>query len=169
MLDAATIEPPTKDTAMYRDFEDLRDNCPVSLRADIAIDLTHDDPRHMAATWPATADGGFRLALVDAVTRFWEDEVRQRAGGKLDDDALAIEIMVDSYTDPDMGSSLYLEMHAYCGTEGVGDLCWRVLDDDDLERRFGAAMAVKVGEMLEAVAPGHGLQCVVEVTEVEEE
>lgn len=166
---AATMDPPTKGAPMYRDFEDLRDNCPVSLRADIAIDLTHDDPRHLAATWPATADGGFRLALTDAVTRFWEDEVRQRAGGKLEDDALAIEIMVDSYTDPDMGSSLYLEMHAYCGTEGVGDLCWRVLDDDELELRFGAAMSARVVELLEAVAPGHGLGCVVEVTEVEEE
>ncbi|MBK9470727.1 MAG: hypothetical protein IPO18_00365 [bacterium] len=33
---------------MYRDFEDLRDNCPVSLRADIAIDLIHDNP----TAWP---------------------------------------------------------------------------------------------------------------------
>ena len=39
---------------MYRDFEDLRDNCPFSLRADIAIDLLHDDPRHLAEVWPAT-------------------------------------------------------------------------------------------------------------------
>jgi hypothetical protein len=154
---------------MYRDFEDLRDNCPMSLRADIAIDLMHDDPRALAVAWQATSDGGFRLALTDAVTRFWEDEVRQRAGGKLDDDALAIEIMVDSYTDPEMGSSLYLELHAYCGTEGVGDLCWRVFEDDELERRFGVTMGAKVSEMLEAVAPGHGLNCVVEVTEVEEE
>ena len=89
---------------MYRDFEDLRDNCPVSLRADIAIDLTHDDPERMAELWPATTDGGFRLALTDAVTGFWEDEVRRRAGGKLEEDALAIEIMVDAYTDPEMGS-----------------------------------------------------------------
>ena len=154
---------------MYRDFEDLRDNCPVSLRADIAIDLIHDDPRRLAASWPATGDGGFRLALTDAVTKFWEDEVRGRAGGKLPDDALAIEIMVDSYTDPDMGSSLYLEMHAYCGTEGVGDLCWRCFDDDELERRFASVLGDRVVELLEAVAPGHGLRCVVEVTEVEEE
>jgi hypothetical protein len=153
---------------MYRDFEDLRDNCPFSLRADIAIDLTHDDPRRMNEIWPATADGGFRLALVDAVTKFWEDEVRQR-GGKLSDDAIAIEIMVDSYTDPDMGSSLYLELHAYCGTEGVGDLCWRVFDDDELEAQFGRTMSVKILEMLEAVSPGHGLHCVVEIDEVEEE
>ncbi|MBK8167192.1 MAG: hypothetical protein IPK64_14725 [bacterium] len=154
---------------MYRDFEDLRDNCPFSLRADIAIDLLHDDPRHLAEVWPATADGGFRLALTDAVTRFWEDEVRQRAGGKLPDDAIAIEVMVDSYTDPDMGSSLYLELHAYCGTEGIGDLCWRVFDDDDLERRFGQAMGTRVCELMEAVAPGHGLRCLVEVDEIEEE
>ncbi|MBM4131446.1 hypothetical protein FJ250_10560 [bacterium] len=154
---------------MYRDFEDLRDNCPFSLRADIAIDLLHDDPRRLAEVWPATADGGFRLALTDAVTRFWEDEVRQRAGGKLPDDTIAIEIMVDSYTDPDMGSSLYLELHAYCGTEGVGDLCWRVFDDDALERRFARDMSSRVLELLEAVAPGHGLRCVVEVDEVEEE
>lgn len=154
---------------MYRDFEDLRDNCAFSLRADIAIDLTHDDPRRLAVSWEATADGGFRLALTDAVTKFWEDEVRRRGGGTLADDAIAIEIMVDSYTDPDMGSSLYLELHAYCGTEGVGDLCWRVFDDDELERTFGSTMSAKVGELLEAVAPGHGLHCVVEVTEVEED
>ena len=147
---------------MFRDFEDLRDNCPVSLRADIAIDLIHDNPHRLAEAWPATADGGFRLALTDAVTRFWEDEVRQRAGGKLPDDALAIEIMVDSYTDPDMGSSLYLELHAYCGTEGVGDHCWRVFDDDDLERRFGAEMGTRVVELLEAVSPAHGRRCIVE-------
>ena len=154
---------------MYRDFEDLRDNCPVSLRADIAIDLTHDDPERMAELWPATTDGGFRLALTDAVTGFWEDEVRRRAGGKLEEDALAIEIMVDAYTDPEMGYSLYLELHAYCGTEGVGDLCWRVFDDDDLERTFAAAMSARVGELLEAVVPGHGLTCAIEVTEVEED
>ncbi len=153
---------------MYRDFEDLRDNCPFSLRADIAIDLTHDDPVHLAEVWPATSDGGFRLALVDAVTKFWEDEVRSR-GGNLEDDAIAIEIMVDSYTDPDMGSSLYLELHAYCGSEGVGDLCWRVFDDDELEQQFGRTMAGRIEELLEAVAPGHGLRCAVEVDEVEEE
>ncbi len=154
---------------MYKDFEDLRDNCPFSLRADIAIDLDCDDPRHLAEVWPATGDGGFRLALTDAVTRFWEDEVRQRAGGKLPDDALAIEIVIDSYTDPDMGSSLYLELHAYCGTEGVGDLCWRVFDDDELERRFARELGARTSELLAAVRPDHGLRCVVEVTEVEED
>ncbi len=154
---------------MYKDFEDLRDNCPFSLRADIAIDLDCDDPRHLAEVWPATADGGFRLALTDAVTRFWEDEVRGRAGGKLPDDALAIEIVIDSYTDPDMGSSLYLELHAYCGTEGVGDLCWRVFDDDELERRFGREMSARTSELLAAVRPDHGLRCVIEVTDIEEE
>ena len=47
---------------MYRDFEDLRDNCPAQIKADIAIDFHHDDPAALAAFWPVTEDGEFGSA-----------------------------------------------------------------------------------------------------------
>jgi hypothetical protein len=151
---------------MYQDFEDLRDNCPTAIRAAVAVDFEHADPARLAAAWPATADGEFRLALVQAVTDFWEGLVRAR--GRVPEDGFAIEITVDSYSDPEMGSSLYLDLRAYCGTEGVGDLAWQVFEDDALERKFAAEMATRIPALLETAAPGHGLTCAAEVDEVEE-
>jgi len=153
---------------MYEDFEDLRDNCPAEIKAEIAMDLIHDDPLHLAEVWPAVEDGEFRLSLVQAVTDFWEKEIRSKGGKNVPEDGFAIEIVVDSYSDQDMGSSLYLELHAYCGTEGIGDLAWDVFEDDKIERRFASDMAAQVPLILEKTAPGAGLACEVEVTEVEE-
>jgi len=151
---------------MYRDFEDLRDNCPTAVRADIAVDFEHDDPRRLRKAWPSTADGGFRLALVQAVSDFWEGLVRAR--GPVPEDGFAIEITVDSYADADMGHSLYLDLRAYCGTEGIGDLAWQVFENDDFERKFSAEMAGRIPQLLAEVLPDHGLRCAVEVSEVEE-
>jgi len=153
---------------MYEDFEDLRDNCPAEIKADIAIDIEHDDPVRLAEIWPTTEDGEFRLYLNGAVSEFWENEVRSRGGNAVPDDGFAIEIVIDSFTDREMGSTLYLELHAYCGTEGIGDLAWKVFEDDQLERRFAAVMANKVPELLADAADASGVGCVVEVTEVEE-
>jgi hypothetical protein len=153
---------------MYEDFEDLRDNCPARIRALIAVDFSHDDPERLDAVWPATADDEFRLYLTGAVRDFWEHEVRTRGGAAVPDDGFAIEIGVDSYTDRDMGSSLYLELVAYCGTEGIGDLAWKVFDDDPLERRFAARMAGEVVRLLGEVTDAGGIRAEVEVTEVEE-
>lgn len=152
---------------MYESFEDLRDNCPARVRAAIAIDLEHDDPARLDAVWPATADGGFRMFLTGAVRDFWEEQVRSR-GKAVPDDAFAIEIVVDSFTDRDMGSTLYLELVAYCGTEGIGDLTWDVFEDDPLERKFAAHLAAAVPKLLADVTDTAGVRCEVEVTEVEE-
>ena len=152
---------------MYQDFEDLRDNCPAELKADIAVDFKHADAEKLAELWPATGDGEFRLSLTQTVSDFWEREVRER-GGDVPEDGFAIEIIVDSYLDRDMGASLFLELHAYCGTEGIGDLAWGVFEDDQLERRFAADMAKKIPAILERTAPGAGVTCEVEVTEVAE-
>lgn len=151
----------------YEDFDDLRDNCPAAYRAEIAIDLMHTDPEKLAAIWAATSDGEFRLALTGAAADFWEKEVRAR-GGDIPVDHFAMEIVVDSYADQDMGHSLYLEGNAYCGSDEVGDICWTVLEDDVLERAFADAMATQVGEILGRFADIEGLACQVEVTEIEE-
>lgn len=153
---------------MYEDFEDLRDNCPAEIKADIAIDIEHGDPARLAEIWPTTEDGEFRLYLNGAVSTFWEQEVRARGGSNIPEDGFAIEIMIDSFSDREMGSTLYLELHAYCGTEGIGDLAWQVFADDKLERRFAASMAAKVPELLDDATDSSGVSCVVEVTEVEE-
>ena len=152
---------------MYQDFEDLRDNCPAELKADIAVDFKHADPGKLAEVWPATSDGEFRLSLTQTVSDFWEREVRER-GKDVPEDGFTIEIIVDSYLDKDMGASLFLEMHAYCGTEGIGDLAWGVVEDDKLERVFAKDMAQKIPAILERTAPGAGMTVEVEVTEVAE-
>ncbi len=153
---------------MYEDFEDLRENCPAEIKADIAIDIEHDDAERLAAIWAATSDGEFRLYLNSAVSEFWEIEVRTRGGNAVPDDGIAIEIMFDSFTDREMGSTLYLELHAYCGTEGIGDLTWKIFEDDKLERQFAKMMEAKVPGLLGDVTDTAGMSCVVEVTEVEE-
>jgi len=153
---------------MYEDFEDLRDNCPAEIKADIAIDIEHDDPARLAEIWPATADGEFRLYLNQAISNFWENAVRTRGGDNVPEDGFAIEIIIDSFSDPEMGSTLYLELHAYCGTEGIGDLAWQVFEDDELERRFAGELAARVPGLLQEVTGAEGVRCVVEVTEVEE-
>ena len=153
---------------MYEDFEDLRDNCPAEIKADIAIDIEHDDEARLKEIWPATQDGEFRLYLNSAVSGFWENEVRSRGGDNVPDDGFAIEIVIDSFTDPEMGSTLYLELHAYCGTEGIGDLAWQVFEDDKLERKFSSLMEDKVPTLLREATKADGVSCVVEVTEVEE-
>ena len=153
---------------MYEDFDDLRDNCPARIRAVIAVDLEHDDSERLDSIWPATGNDEFRLYLTGAVSAFWEEEVRSRGGRAVPDDGFAIEIVVDSYTDREMGSTLYLELVAYCGTEGIGDLAWKVFDDDPLERRFAAHLAGEVPRLLGEVTDAAGVRCEVEVTEVEE-
>lgn len=153
---------------MYEDFEDLRNNCPTAIKAAIAIDFMHDDQDQLDALWPMTADGEFRLALNQAVTDFWGNAVRDKGAGSVPVDGFAIEILFDSYTDPDMGSSLYLELHAYCGTEGIGNLCWTVFDDEDRTVKFEKTFAALVPEIMAKWAPGSGVRCEVELTEVEE-
>jgi len=153
---------------MYEDFDDLRDNCPVEIMANIAIDFLHDDQEKLDAAWPSTADGEFRLALNQAVTDFWEKAVRDKGAGSVPVDGFAIEILLDSFTDPVMGSSLYLELHGYCGTEGIGELCWKVFDDEDRAVAFEKEFAEVVPEILARWAPDSGVWCEVELTEVEE-
>ena len=153
---------------MYEDFEDLRDNCPAEIKALIAVDLLHDDQEKLDEVWQVTSDGEFRLALNQAVTDFWEKAVRNKGGAAVPVDGLAIEILLDSFTDPDMGSSLYLELHAYCGTEGIGDLCWKVFDDEDRAVAFEKEFSDKATEILARWAPDSGVRCEVELNEVEE-
>ncbi len=151
----------------YRDFDDLRDNCPAAFRAEIAIDLSHSDPQRLADIWATTGDGEFRLALTGAAADFWEKEVRAR-GTDIPVDHFAMELVVDSYADRDMGHTLYLEAGAYCGSEDVGKICWSVLEDDELERAFATFMVAKAAEILGRHVAVAGLTCQVEVTEVEE-
>jgi hypothetical protein len=153
---------------MYQDFEDLRDNCPAEIKADIAIDYHHDDPAALAEFWPGTEDGEFRLSLVQRVTDFWEREVRTRGGDLVPDDGFAIEILLDSYGDQEMGYSMYLELHAYCGTEEIGELAWQVFEDDDLEVTFGKVLADRLADLLGRHFPGSGVSVTLEVNEVEE-
>lgn len=151
---------------MYEDFDDLRENCPAEYQMEIAIDLHHGDSARLDAIWKVTGDGEFRLGLTRQITDFWEGAVRER--GEVEVDLLAMEILLDSYHDAEMGHSLYLEMHAYCGTGDVGDLCWQVFDDEALTVRFEKEAAPKIIELIgrrEAVA---GLRCTVEVEEVRE-
>ena len=75
---------------------------------------------------------------------------------------------MDSYHDPDMGHSMYLELHAYCGTEGIGDLAWKVFEDDTREARFRKAMPPLIADLLGRLAPGSGVRVTLEVHEVEE-
>lgn len=151
---------------MYKDFDDLRDNCPAEIRADIAIDFKHDDPRKLDEFWPSTEDGEFRLSLVQRVSDFWEREVRSRA--EIPEDGFAIEILVDSYHDTEMGYSLYLELHAYCGTEAIGDLAWTVFEDDELEAEFRKVLPGRLADLMGRLFPGSGVVCELEVNEVEE-
>jgi len=153
---------------MYKDFEDLRDNCPAEIKAEIAVDFTHPDPAQLAEFWPRTEDGEFRLSLVQRVSDFWEREIRQRGGNSVPDDGFAIEILVDSYHDQEMGYSLYLELHAYCGTLGIGDLAWKVFENDELEAEFGKVLPGQVADLIGRLFPGSGVSCSLEVHEVEE-
>ncbi len=153
---------------MYRDFEDLRDNCPVEIKVDIALDFNHDDPDQLAAFWPSTRDGEFRLYLTQRVSDFWERAVRSRGGDRVPEDCLAMIILVDSYQDPDMGHSLYLELHAYCGTEEVGELTWDTFDDGALEAEFMKVLPGQVGDLVARMAPVRGLRCEIEISEVAE-
>lgn len=153
---------------MYRDFEDLRDNCPAEIRADIAVDFDHPDPDQLREVWPAVSDGEFRLALTQAFADFWEHEVRDAGRDQVPEDGFACEMIVDTYRDDEMGSTLLIELHAYCGTEEVGELAWSVFEDDALERRFAAEMEETIPALLEQASPGAGVTCAVEVTEVAE-
>jgi uncharacterized protein with NAD-binding domain and iron-sulfur cluster len=67
-----------------------------------------------------------------------------------------------------MGSTLYLELHAYCGTEEIGELCWEVFDDEARAVAFEKELAARVPQLLEKFAPGAGLRCEVELNEIEE-
>ena len=140
----------------------------ISARTTLLVDFLHDDQDRLKVLWPITADGEFRLALNQAVTDFWENAVRDKGAGSVPVDGFAIEIMLDSYTDPDMGSSLYLDLHAYCGTEGIGDLCWKVFDDEDRAVAFEKEFSDKATEILARWAPDSGVRCEVELNEVEE-
>ncbi len=153
---------------MYRDFEDLRDNCPVEIKADIALDFYHEDPEKLAAFWPFTTDGEFRLYLTQRVSDFWERAVRSRGGDKVPEDCLAMNILVDSYQDQDMGHSLYLELHAYCGTEEIGELTWDTFDDEALEAEFMKVLPGQVDDLVARMAPVRGLRCEIEISEVAE-
>ncbi|PIV80918.1 hypothetical protein COW53_07120 [bacterium CG17_big_fil_post_rev_8_21_14_2_50_64_8] len=153
---------------MYRDFEDLRDNCPVRITANIAIDLVHEDLKRLNAVWPVTGDGEFRLYLNGEVAGFWEEAVRATGGKAIPEDGFAIDIEVDSFHDPEMGFSLYLDLHAYCGDEKVGEICWNVFDDDAREKVFIEHARRKTLELLGEKTDITGLHCEVEVTEVEE-
>jgi len=153
---------------MYEDFEDLRDNCPSRIKAQVAIDFHHPEQQKLQEFWPQTTDGEFRLSLVQRVSDFFEREVRQRGGDLVPEDGFAIEILLDSYQDEDMGHSLYLEMHAYCGTDNIGDLAWQVLADDDLEKEFSKVIPGRIADLLGRLAPGSGITCTAEVNEVEE-
>ncbi len=153
---------------MYRDFEDLRDNCPLRIDANIAIDLLHDDVDRLAAIWPLTTDGEFRLYLTGEVSGFWEDAVRAKGGKEIPEDGFAIAIEFDSYNDPEMGFSLYLDLHAYCGTEQVGEICWSVFDDEAREKEFLDAARRKTLDLLAEKIDISDLHCQVEVTEVAE-
>ncbi len=153
---------------MYEDFEDLRDNCPVEIKADIALDFFHDDMDKLTAFWPFTSDGEFRLYLTQRVTDFWEKAVRARGGERVPEDCLAMAILVDSYQDPEMGHSLYLELHAYCGTEFVGELTWDTFDEQALEDEFMKVLPGQVADLVAQMAPAPGIRCEVEISEVAE-
>ncbi len=153
---------------MYRDFEDLRDNCPVEIQADIALDIKHADPEALAKFWPFTSDGEFRLYLTQRVSDFWELAVRRRGGDKVPDDCLAMAILVDSYQDPEMGHSLYLELHAYCGTEEIGELTWDTFDDEELEAEFMKNMPLKLADLVAQMNSTPGLKLEIEISEVSE-
>lgn len=153
---------------MYKDFEDLRDNCPAEIQADIAVDFLHDDPEALAAFWPVTADGEFRLGLTQRISDYWERAIREQGAGGVPEDGLAIEILVDSFADPDMGHSLYLELHAYCGTVAIGELTWEVFDTPDLEAAFVKTLPGLIMDMVGRLAPGSGVRCEIEITEVAE-
>lgn len=151
----------------YRDFDDLRDNAPAAYRAEIAIDLAHADSGRLAELWAATTDGEFRLLLTGAAGRFWERNLRLREPD-VGEDQFAVQVVVDSYADPEMGHTIYLDAVAYCGSEQVGSLCWDMLEDDDLERDFAAHLVKRVAEFISPLADPAGLDCQVEVTEVSE-
>jgi hypothetical protein len=153
---------------MYEDFEDLKAHCPAEIKATIAIDFLHADRKKLDVVWPSTGDGEFRLVLVQAVTAFWENAVRDQGDGSVPSDGFAIEIVVDSFSDPVMGSTLYLEVHAYCGTESIGELCWEVFDDEDRAVAFEKEFSARVPEILARWVPDSGVRCEVELTEVEE-
>jgi len=151
----------------YRDFEDLRDNAPAAYKAEIAIDLGHADKERLSELWAATTDGEFRLTLTGAAGRFWERNLRLRESD-IPEDHFAVEVVVDSYADPEMGHTIYLDAVAYCGSEEVGEQCWEMLADDDLERDFAAHLIKRVKEFISPHADPTGLECQVEVVEVSE-
>ena len=153
---------------MYKDFEELRDNCPAEIKADIAIDFHHPELPRLDEIWAFTGDGEFRLSLIQKVTDFWERAVRARGGDSVPDDGLAMEILIDSYNDREMGYSMYLELHAYCGTEDIGELCWSVFEDEKLTVDFENSLVDEVPALLQKGIPDPDLRCEAELTEVRE-
>lgn len=153
---------------MYQDFEDLRDNCPVEIKAEIAIDFLHDDADSLATAFESTSDGEFRLSLNQAIADFWEEALREKMGDGFPENAFAIIILFDSYKDPEMGYSLYLELHAYCGTEDMGDKTWSLFDDAAMEVEYEKFVADKVPELLSRFVKVPGIRCTTEIMEMEE-
>lgn len=153
---------------MYEDFEDLRDNCPVEIKAEIAIDFLHDDAERLAAAFEATSDGEFRLSLNQAIADFWEEALRDKMGDRFPENSFAIIILFDSYKDPEMGYSLFLELHAYCGTEELGDKTWSLLDDAAMELEYEKFVGEKVPDLLSRFTKETGITCTTEIMEMEE-
>jgi hypothetical protein len=153
---------------MYKDFEDLRDNCPVEIKAEIAIDFLHDDAERLAVAFESTSDGEFRLSLNQAIADFWEQALREKMGDGFPENAFAIIILFDSYKDPEMGYSLFLELHAYCGTEDMGDKTWALFDDAAMEQEYEKLVAEKAPEFLFRIARVPGMGCTTEIMEIEE-
>ncbi len=153
---------------MYQDFEDLRDNCPVEIKAEIAIDFLHDDAQRLAIAFESTADGEFRLSLNQAIADFWEEGLRKKMGDSFPENSFAIIILFDSYKDPEMGYSLFLELHAYCGTEEMGDMAWSMFDDAAMEIEYEKFVAEKAPEILNRFVKEPGISCTSEIMEMEE-
>lgn len=151
---------------MYKDFDDLKNRCPVTFKADVAIDFQHAAAERLAELWPLTGDGEFRLYLTGRVSEFWEAKIRD--AGEVPDDGFAIEITVDSYADTDMGHTLFLALWAYCGTPEVGEMAWKIFDDDRLEAEFGRDMPGQVLELMSEQADATGLEVTAQVYEVAE-
>ncbi len=150
-------------------FDELKADYAGMLTLTVALDFNHDEAAAMASFWPLTKSEEFRLPLLRTACGFWENEVRSALGEGTSEYWFAIEGVVDSYDDPELGYSLFLELSAYCASDGIGETAWTVLDDDPHEKRFVELLLETTRRQLKVAGATIEPGIDIEITELSEE
>ncbi len=149
-------------------FDDLQSQFATLLKITLAIDIS-GDPEAMATFWPQTKSDQFRLPLLRTACDFWEREVRRSLGEQEPEYWFGIEGIFDSYSDPELGYSIYIELYAYCATKQIGDTAWDLFDNQELEDKCLALMLETTRRQGKIIQPQSDLVFEAEITEISEE